>query len=107
MDNVIEMENVTKSFKNKDAVQNMCFTVKKGEIFGFLGPSGSGKTTTIKMLTGSYCQSKGSLTVLGYRNENIGSNGFIDQIGILSDHSTAYERQSIADNLKLLSLIHI
>lgn len=106
MDNVIEMENVTKSFKNKDAVQNLSFTVKKGEIFGFLGPSGSGKTTTIKMLTGSYCQSKGSLTVLGYRNENIGSNGFIDQIGILSDHSTAYERQSIADNLKLFAKLN-
>src|SRR5699024_11715022 len=80
MDNVIEMENVTKSFKNKDAVQNMSFTVKKGEIFGFLGPSGSGKTTTIKMLTGSYCQSKGGVTVLGYRNDISVINDYIDQL---------------------------
>ncbi|MGW7831776.1 ATP-binding cassette domain-containing protein [Staphylococcus xylosus] len=60
MDNIIEMKNITKVFKNKVAIQNMNFTVKKGEIFGFLGPSGSGKTTTINMLTGSYRQSKGT-----------------------------------------------
>lgn len=106
MDNIIEMKNITKAFKNKVVIQNMNFTVKKGEIFGFLGPSGSGKTTTINMLTGSYRQSKGSLSVLGYQNEAIGSKGFIDKIGILSDHSVAYERQNIHDNLKLFAKLN-
>src|SRR5699024_270595 len=100
------MKNVTKSFNDKIAVKNMNISVKKGEIFGFLGPSGSGKTTTIKMLTGTYSQSQGTLNVLGYHTSSIGSRNFMSKIGILSDHSTAYERQSVWDNLKLFAKLH-
>ena len=50
---MIEFKNVSKSFvEDKKSVDNLNFTVKNGEIFGFLGPNGAGKTTTIKMLTG-------------------------------------------------------
>jgi len=48
---IIKTENLTKKFDNFTAVDNVSFTVKQGEIFGFLGPNGAGKTTTIKMLT--------------------------------------------------------
>lgn len=106
MENIIEMKNVTKSFDDKIAVKDMNISVKKGEIFGFLGPSGSGKTTTIKMLTGTYSQSQGTLNVLGYGTSSIGSRNFMSKIGILSDHSTAYERQSIEDNLKLFAKLN-
>lgn len=106
MEHIIEMNHVTKSFKNKIAIKDMNFTVKKGEIFGFLGPSGSGKTTTIKMLTGTYDPSKGSLNVLGHNGSEIGASNFMSKIGILTDHSTAYERQSIWDNLKLFAKLN-
>jgi len=48
---IIQVKNLTKKFNDFTAVDNVSFTVKKGEIFGFLGPNGAGKTTTIKMLT--------------------------------------------------------
>lgn len=48
----IEVNNLSKHFKNIKAVDNINFSVFKGEIFGFLGPNGAGKTTTIRMLTG-------------------------------------------------------
>ena len=52
MSNVIFARNLTKNFRNHKAIQNLNFSVEKGEILGFLGPSGSGKTTTINILTG-------------------------------------------------------
>lgn len=48
---IIKTDNLTKNFNDLTAVDNISFSVKKGEIFGFLGPNGAGKTTTIKMLT--------------------------------------------------------
>ena len=50
--NVIEVKQLSKSFQKTVALQGCDFSVRKGEIFGFLGPSGAGKTTTIKLLTG-------------------------------------------------------
>ena len=49
---MIEVENLTKIFGQKSAVDHVSFKVEKGEILGFLGPNGAGKTTTMRMLTG-------------------------------------------------------
>jgi len=51
METVIDVQHLKKDFNRETALQDVSFTIKKGEIFGFLGPSGSGKTTTIKILT--------------------------------------------------------
>jgi ABC-2 type transport system ATP-binding protein len=51
MDDIINTQNLTKTFGNFTAVNDVTFNVQKGEIFAFLGPNGAGKTTTIKMLT--------------------------------------------------------
>ena len=64
--NAIEVNNLTKSFNGFKAVDNISFTVKKGEIFGFLGPNGAGKTTTIKILTTLLRPTNGSATICGY-----------------------------------------
>lgn len=47
----VDVRNLSKSYGNFKAVDDISFTVKKGEIFGLLGPNGAGKTTTIKLLT--------------------------------------------------------
>ena len=50
MENIIEVKDLTKEYKNIKAVDNLSFEVKKGEILGLLGPNGSGKTTTINCI---------------------------------------------------------
>ena len=63
---IITTENLTKKFNGFTAVDNISFSVKKGEIFGFLGPNGAGKTTTIKMLTTLLYASSGSARLSGF-----------------------------------------
>jgi len=62
---IITTNNLTKKYDKLKAVDNISFSVKKGEIFGFLGPNGAGKTTTIKMLTTLLNPTKGSAVVCG------------------------------------------
>ena len=50
--NLIEIEHLTKHYGTKTAVDDVHFSVKGGEIFGFLGPNGAGKTTTLKIIVG-------------------------------------------------------
>ena len=63
---IIKTVNLTKKFNDLTAVDNITFSVKKGEIFGFLGPNGAGKTTTIKMLTTLLIPTNGSAEITGF-----------------------------------------
>ena len=63
---IIKTENLTKKFNGFTAVDNISFSVRKGEIFGFLGPNGAGKTTTIKMLTTLLVPTNGTAEIAGY-----------------------------------------
>ena len=64
-DNVIEISNLKKYFKDTKALDGVSFNVKSGIIFGMLGPNGAGKTTTIETLTGLYERDSGNVNVLG------------------------------------------
>jgi ABC-2 type transport system ATP-binding protein len=66
MENVIEVNELTKKFGDLVAVDHISFTVREGEIFGFLGPNGAGKTTCIKMLTTLLHPSSGWAKICGY-----------------------------------------
>jgi ABC-2 type transport system ATP-binding protein len=69
MDNgtkIIEIQNLTRKFKQLTAVDSISFDIYKGEIFGFLGPNGAGKTTTINMLCTLLTPTSGRATVNGY-----------------------------------------
>ncbi|GIO27245.1 ABC transporter ATP-binding protein [Ornithinibacillus bavariensis] len=101
MENIIEVKNLAKVFGNQTALEDVNFSVKKGETFGFLGPSGSGKTTTIKILTGQLMQTAGEAEVFGVKNSSLNSGSYRRRIGVLSDNSGLYQRLSIEDNLKL------
>lgn len=64
---MIEFKNVSKTYNgNVKALDNLNFTVGKGELVGFIGPNGSGKTTTIKLLSGVLVPDKGTITVNGF-----------------------------------------
>jgi ABC-2 type transport system ATP-binding protein len=63
---MIKVENLTKIFGAKRAVDGVSFAVERGEVLGFLGPNGAGKSTTMRMLTGFLPPSGGTVTVGGY-----------------------------------------
>jgi ABC-2 type transport system ATP-binding protein len=63
---MIKVENLSKSFGPKVAVNNVTFTVERGEVLGFLGPNGAGKSTTMRMLTGYLPPSAGRASIGGH-----------------------------------------
>jgi ABC-2 type transport system ATP-binding protein len=65
-EDILLVENLEKSLQGKKIIHDLSFTVKKGQIFGFLGPNGSGKTTTIRMITGMIKPNAGSIKIMGY-----------------------------------------
>src|SRR3989338_8946404 len=71
--NYIDVSNLVKTFREKGriikAVDNISFSVRKGEIFGLLGPNGAGKSTTINILTGLLEKDSGTVRILGFEPE--------------------------------------
>ena len=65
MGNVIQIENLTKSFGDFKALDQVNFEVKEGEVFGFIGPNGAGKSTTIRVLLGILKGTEGKATIFG------------------------------------------
>jgi len=63
---MIEVQNLTKRYRDRVAVADLTFSVNEGEILGFLGPNGAGKSTTMRMLTGFVPPSEGSAKVAGF-----------------------------------------
>ncbi len=63
---MIEVQNLTKRYRDRVAIDGLTFAVEEGEILGFLGPNGAGKTTTMRILSGFLPASEGSARVGGY-----------------------------------------
>ena len=63
---MIKVQNLTKTFGSKRAVDGISFSVQRGEVLGFLGPNGAGKSTTMRMLTGFITPTNGSVTIGGF-----------------------------------------
>jgi ABC-2 type transport system ATP-binding protein len=63
---MIKVENLVKVFGTKRAVDDISFTVERGEVLGFLGPNGAGKSTTMRIITGFYPPTAGRVTIGGY-----------------------------------------
>ena len=94
--NIIEVIDLNKKFGDFTAVDNINFTVAKGEIFAFLGPNGAGKSTTIKMLTTLLHPTKGRIQLNGHDPVKDSSAarksfGIVFQDPSLDDELTAYE----------------
>lgn len=95
-EDVIRISNLTKKYGNFTAVNNISFSIKKGQIFAFLGPNGAGKTTTIKMLTTILSPTGGTATVNGHdivKHKDLvrKSFGIVFQDPSVDDELTAYE----------------
>ena len=104
-DNVIEVEHLVKAFGSFHAVDDISFTVKKGEIFGFLGANGAGKTTAMHMLTGLSQPTSGTGRVAGFdiRTEY---EQIKRHIGYMSQRFSLYEDLTVAENIRLFAGIY-
>lgn len=98
-DITMEVRGLRKKIGNKDIIRGIDFTLKRGEVFGFLGPNGSGKTTTIRMLVGLIHPTAGSIKVCGYDLQK-DFNQAISKLGCIVENPELYSFLSGWDNLK-------
>ena len=101
----ISARGLVRKFGNFTAVNDVSFTVKRGEIFGFLGPNGSGKTTVIKMLTGLLPLSGGEASVEGL-NVRTDAEKVRERIGYMSQNFSLYPDLTVTENLTFYGRIY-
>ena len=91
---MIKVQNLTKQFGHKRAVDGISFSVARGEVLGFLGPNGAGKSTTMRMITGFIPPTEGSVTVGGF---DILENPISAKklIGYLPENAPAYTDMTV------------
>ena len=95
MENIIEINRLTKNFGKHRGIENISFGVKRGEAFGFLGPNGAGKTTTIRMLLGIIKKDSGEITWKGKAVDRKNVN-----FGYLPEERGIYPKTRIVDQLE-------
>jgi len=101
---MIEIQNLTKKFGDTVILDNISFSVKKGEILGFLGPNGAGKSTTMKIITSFWFPTAGTVEVDG---EDVRCNTIKtrEKIGYLSEMVPLYEDMKVYEYLKFVAEI--
>ena len=99
MENSIEIKNLCKSFGEVQAVRNLSFRVKKGELFAFLGENGAGKSTTISIICGLLQKDGGIVSINGVDlDEN--ADAIKRDLGVVFQSSVLDKVLSVKDNLR-------
>lgn len=99
MNNIIEINHLNKSFGEVQAVQDLSFRVKEGELFAFLGVNGAGKSTTINIMCGQLSKDKGSVVIDGMSLDE--SLDLIkSELGVVFQNSVLDSALSVYDNLE-------
>jgi ABC-2 type transport system ATP-binding protein len=101
----VAVDSLTRKFGDFVAVDNISFSVPKGEIFGFLGPNGAGKSTTIRMLCGIIEPSGGTGTVAGL-DIRTQSEEIKERIGYMSQRFSLYEDLTVSENIQFYGGIY-
>ncbi len=104
-ENLVEVKGLVKMFDAFTAVDNVSFTVKRGEIFGFVGPNGSGKTTTIKILCGIIPPTHGEVTVVGI-NVSANPEKVKGKIGYMSQKFSLYLDLTVEENINFFGRVY-
>jgi ABC-2 type transport system ATP-binding protein len=99
-ENAIKIENLSKKYEDKNAVENLSLEVVKGELFGLLGPNGAGKTTTINILCGLVKPTSGSAKIFGYDIQKEAEK-IKELIGVCTQETAIYPYLSGKENIEL------
>lgn len=99
--NLIVVKNITKKYNQFTAIENISFSIKKGEIIGFLGPNGAGKTTTMNILTGYISSTHGTVEIAGHDILNDSENAK-KCIGYLPERPPLYDYMTINEYLQFV-----
>jgi ABC-type multidrug transport system ATPase subunit len=102
MQDIIKVTGLTKKFKELTAVNDLSFSVKEGDVYGFLGQNGAGKSTTIRMLLTLITPTSGEIELFGKKLSG-NKNEILSQIGAVIEKPDVYKYLSAYENLKLFS----
>src|SRR3712207_8125004 len=101
---MIEVQNLTKRYRERIAVDCLNFSVNEGDILGFLGPNGAGKSTTMKMLTGFLPPSEGTAKVAGFDVFEQPTE-VKRRIGYLPERPPLYDEMTVKGYLKFVAAL--
>ncbi|MDR2047267.1 MAG: ABC transporter ATP-binding protein [Clostridiales bacterium] len=103
--NIVEVENLHKSFEDAKAVDGISFSVKRGAFFAFLGANGAGKTTTIRVLCSLLRKDKGRVSIASLDIDRHAGQ-IKNKIGVVFQNSVLDGRLSVRDNLKFRAALY-
>lgn len=106
MNNIIEVKNLTKEYKQLKAVDDLSFNVKEGEILGLLGPNGSGKTTTINCILSLLNFGQGNIRIFG-EEMRPDAYGIKSKIGVVFQDVAVFEELNVYDNINYFCGLYI
>lgn len=100
METVIEIDGLTKRYGKHRGVENVSFSVKQGEIFGFLGPNGAGKSTTIRSMLGLIRYDSGRIRILGMDSAS-NREEILKEVGYMPSEAMFYPNMRVKDVIKM------
>jgi ABC-2 type transport system ATP-binding protein len=102
VEHAIEVENLTKSYGNLVAVNDISFTVRQGEVFAFLGPNGAGKTTTVEIVETIRRPTSGKVRLLGM-DVTKEKRHIVPRIGVLPQGFSSFDRITVRETMQYYS----
>ena len=103
--NVLEVKNISKSYKNKKILKNISFSIDKGEIIGLIGPNGAGKTTLMKIISGLLKQDDGTVKICGLSTQ-YNRTEYLSKFSSIIETPSLYEMLSGYDNINFIRKIN-
>ena len=101
----LEIKKISKKYGDQDALIDVSFSLKKGDIVGFLGPNGAGKTTLMKIITSILQQDSGVITINGY-NTQTNKISTKRQIGYLAENNPLYKDMLVTEYLDFIASLY-
>ncbi|WP_194767829.1 ABC transporter ATP-binding protein [Tamlana sp. I1] len=102
MEHILTIKNLTKKFGHLTAVNNLTFTINKGDVYGILGPNGSGKSTTLGIVLNVVNKTSGDFS---WFDGNTSTHNALKKVGAIIERPNFYPYMTAAQNLKLVCKI--